>query len=103
MKELLSIGVDMDYLNDNGKSPLNIACKNKNSKIVRELLKNGANPNLRSTEIEKNCLCIMSLKMGMFTSAPCSTNSLSTVSILPNNEAIYIGISFQPFGLISAP
>ena len=53
VKELLSIGVDMDYLNDNGKSPLHIACKNKNSKIVRELLKNGANPNLRSTELEK--------------------------------------------------
>ena len=56
LKELLSLGVEIDCLNDDGKSPLHIACENRSTKIVEELLKSGANPNLRSTTNDKSPL-----------------------------------------------
>ena len=52
LKELISLGVKIDCLNDDGKSPLHIACENTYSEVVEELLKNGANPNLKCKSIE---------------------------------------------------
>ena len=58
LKKLLSLGVEIDCLNDDRKSPLHIACENTHIEVVEDLLKNGANPNLRSnsTEYEKSPL-----------------------------------------------
>ena len=54
MNELIKIGIDINQLNSEGKSPMHIACENRHIEIVEKLLENGADPNLKCTTIAKS-------------------------------------------------
>ena len=56
VNEMLAFGVNPNSLNSEGLSPLHIACQKRYAKVVEELLKNGANPNLKSTNHNKSPL-----------------------------------------------
>ena len=49
VRQMLSFGVAINCLNSEGLSPLHIACQKRHAEVVEELLKNGANPNMKSS------------------------------------------------------
>ncbi|KAJ9588899.1 hypothetical protein L9F63_017777 [Diploptera punctata] len=49
---LCSHGVNPNHVNNKGESPLHVACSKGLSKLVSELLRKGANPNLQTLETE---------------------------------------------------
>lgn len=57
---LLNHGVDVDYLDEHGMTPLTVALLNNNPRIVEELLKHGANPN---AETKWNDMSLLELSL----------------------------------------
>ena len=56
VKQLLTLSkqnVSLNCLDKEGLSLLHYACRNRNAEVVEELLKNGANPNLKSSYLQK--------------------------------------------------
>ncbi|KAJ9594560.1 hypothetical protein L9F63_027455, partial [Diploptera punctata] len=49
---LCSHGVNPNHVNNKGESPLHVACSKGLSKLVSELLRKGANPNLQTLQTE---------------------------------------------------
>ena len=49
VRQMLSFGVAINCLNSEGLSPLHIACQKRHAEVVEELLKNGANSNMKSS------------------------------------------------------
>lgn len=47
-KKLIEKGVDLEALNNEGHSPLMVACLNNDIKLVSLLLQSGANPNAKN-------------------------------------------------------
>ena len=56
IKQMLAIleqRLILNSFNANGESPLHIACLHRNAEVVEELLKNGADPNLKSSKLHQ--------------------------------------------------
>ena len=56
VKQMLAFKVEFDCLNSEGLSPLHLACQNRYTEVVEELLRNGANPNLKCSINDKSPL-----------------------------------------------
>ena len=60
-KLLLSLGLNTNSFNSEGDAPLQIACQNRCPPLVEELLRHGANPNIRCAFDDKTPLHYVSL------------------------------------------